>query len=269
MLGRMASDRSLRETFDTAAARYHAARPDYPEALFDDLVAETGIQPPARLLEVGCGTGKATVPLARRGFRIDAVELGPALAAEAAHNVAPYGQVEVHTANFETWQPSSRAGFDLAYSATAWHWIDPAIKYDKASALLAPGGHLAIWGAGHAFPAGYDPFFAEIQDVYDEIGEGHPGGWRATPPEEVPDLSAELEESGRFESVAVRRYVWALRYDADSYLALLDTFSGHIAMAPDKRDRLYSEIRRRLAERSDGKLTRHWAAVLTIGRRAG
>lgn len=263
----MASDRSLRDTFDLAAARYHAARPDYPEQLFDDLVAVTGVRPPARLLEVGCGTGKATVPLARRGFHITAVELGPALAAEAARNVAPYGDVEVHAANFETWLPSSTAGFELVYSATAWHWIDPAIKYDKASALLAPGGHLAIWGAGHAFPADYDPFFAEIQDVYEDLGEGHPGGWRPSPPDEAPDGSAELEASGRFETVAVRRYVWALRYDADSYLALLDTFSGHIAMAPEKRDRLYGEIRRRLAARADGLLTRHWAAVLTVGRR--
>ncbi len=261
----MTSDRSLRDTFDTAAARYHAARPDYPEQLFDDLVAVAGVRPPARLLEVGCGTGKATVPLARRGFHITAVELGPSLAAEAARNVAAYEDVEILTGAFEPWQPTGR--FELVYSATAWHWVDPAVKYERAAAALAPGGHLAIWGAGHGFPSDYDPFFAEIQDVYEELGEGHPGGWRATPPDELPDLSAELEASGRFETVAVRRYVWALQYTVDGYLALLDTFSGHIAMEPEKRERLYGEIRRRLAAREDGIVTRHWAAVLTLGRR--
>lgn len=61
--------------------------------------------------------------------------------------------------------------------------------------------------------------------------------------------------------------MWALRYTAEEYLALLDTFSGHIAMAPDRRAHLYDEVRRLLAARPDGRLTRHWTAVLTVGRR--
>src|SRR5437762_2398315 len=60
----------LRRTFDSTAERYDAARPAYPEELFDDLVDLTGLQPGARLLEVGCGTGKATLPLLRRGFSV-------------------------------------------------------------------------------------------------------------------------------------------------------------------------------------------------------
>jgi hypothetical protein len=50
---------------------------------------------------------------------------------------------------------------------------------------------------------------------------------------------------------------------------LLDTFSGHIAMEQWQRDRLYGEIRRRLAERPDGTLRRHWGSVLQVARRAG
>lgn len=34
-----------------------------------------------------------------------------------------------------------------------------------------------------------------------------------------------------------------------------------------RRDRLYSEIRRRLAVRQDGRLRRHWGAVLHVARR--
>src|SRR5215467_8119389 len=59
----------LRQTFNQAAASYQRARPDYPAALFDDLIEAAGLTPGDRLLEVGCATGKATVPLARRGFR--------------------------------------------------------------------------------------------------------------------------------------------------------------------------------------------------------
>ena len=78
-----AGDReALRSTFESVAARYHAARPDYPEALFDALAELAGLKAGDHLLEVGGATGKATLPLARRGFRITVVELGADLAAE-------------------------------------------------------------------------------------------------------------------------------------------------------------------------------------------
>lgn len=78
----MSHDPQLRTTFDRAASLYQKARPDYPDELYADLLTMTGVKPPARLLEVGCGPGKATLPLARMGFRITAIELGEALAEE-------------------------------------------------------------------------------------------------------------------------------------------------------------------------------------------
>lgn len=73
--------------------------------------------------------------------------------------------------------------------------------------------------------------------------------------------------SGLFDLVLVEHEDWEAVYDADGYLALLDTFSGHISMAPDKREHLYAEIRRRLAARPDGRLRRHWGAVVHVARR--
>lgn len=264
----MSLDRSLRTTFDRAAAAYQDARPEYPDALYADLLALTGVTPPARLLEVGCGPGKATLPLARRGFAVTAVELGSALADEARRRLARFPLVSVATSSFEDWSPAPGTRFDLVYAATAWHWVDPRVRYAKAAALLPPGGHLAVWGAEHAFPEGFDPFFTEIQRVYDELGAGDGAPWPPPRPEEHPDrVAAELADSGLFEVVGVRRHVWALRYTAEEYLALLGTFSGHIAMGPAVRARLFAEVRRRLAARPDGRLTRHWLTVLTVGRR--
>src|SRR5579862_9190875 len=161
----------LRETFNQAADLYQRARPEYPDELFDDLVRVAGLVPGARLLEVGCATGKATVPLARRGFRITCVELGPELAAAARRNLAGF-PVEVISGRFEEWRPAEPVS--CVFAATAWHWIDPAVRYERAWRALEPGGHLAIWTQGHVFPDGGDPFFREIQEVYDEIGEGLP-----------------------------------------------------------------------------------------------
>jgi SAM-dependent methyltransferase len=255
----------LRRTFDSTADRYHAARPDYPDELFDDLVALAELEPGARLLEVGCATGKATRPLVERGFTVVCVELGASLAAEALQQLRGL-PAEIHVASFEDWQGEPES-FDLVFAATAWHWIDPELRYRKAHALLRPGGQLAFWAAMHAFPAGFDPFFVEIQDVYDEIGESHPGEWEPTPPDEIPDDAAEIEASGLFEDVRVRRYVWERSYTADEYVALLDTFSGHIAMQEWQRERLYGEIRDRIAQREDPRVRRHWLAILHVARR--
>src|SRR5215218_1500250 len=57
----------LAASFDQAAELYPRARPEYPAALYERLLAGTGLASPARLLEVGAATGKATLPLARRG----------------------------------------------------------------------------------------------------------------------------------------------------------------------------------------------------------
>lgn len=68
---------------------------------------------------------------------------------------------------------------------------------------------------------------------------------------------------GLFEAVAVRQFDWEVVYDAQAYINLLETFSGHITMQAWQRERLYGEIRTRLAEREDGRLRRHWGAVPT------
>jgi SAM-dependent methyltransferase len=256
----------LRQTFDQAAELYQRARPEYPDELFDHLIAVTGLAPGGRLLEVGCATGKATLPLARRGFRISCVELGANLAAVARRNLAGL-DVDVTEGRFEEWRPPPGVRFDLVFAATAWHWIDPESGYRAAWQALRPGGHLAFWSATHVFPEGGDPFFAEIQDVYDEINEGLPPGATFARPGELPDSAGQIEASGLFEVTDIRHFDWETVHDAQGYIDLLDTFSGHIEMADWQRDRLYGEIRRRLALRPDGLLRRGWGAVLHIARR--
>ena len=254
----------LRETFDRVAENYDRVRPEYPQALFDELVAVTGLVPGDRVIEVGCATGKATRPMAQRGFRVTCIELGSELAAVARRNLADFG-VEVIQGRFEEWQPTEPAS--LVYAATAWHWIDPAVRYARAWQALRPGGHLAVWSASHVFPMDGDPFFLDIQDVYDEIGEGMPPGTAWPRPGELPDDRAGIEASGLFQVVAVQHYDWERVYDAEEYIELLSTFSGHLEMPDWKQARLYGEIRRRLALRRDHGVRRHWGAVLQIARR--
>jgi SAM-dependent methyltransferase len=256
----------LRKTFNQTADTYQRARPEYPAELFDTLIAAAGLAPGDRVLEVGCATGKATVPLASRGFQVTCIELGAELAAAARRNLAGLS-AEVIQGRFEDWRPAPGGEFDLVFAATAWHWVDPDVRYPAAWRALHPGGHLAFWSATHVFPDDGDPFFTELQDVYDEIGEGLPPGATWPRPGEVTVHAGEIEASGLFKVTLVQHFDWEQIYDAEGYIALLDTFSGHIAMADWQRDRLYGEIRRRLAQRPDGTLRRHWGAALHVARR--
>ena len=257
----------LKITFNEDAEHYDRARPRYPEQVFDDLIEMVGLPPEAALLEIGCGTGKATVPMAKRGFRIACVELGENLAAVARRNLAPFPDVEVVIAPFEEWDAGGET-FDLGYAATAWHWIDPAVRYRKAAELLKPCGSLAIIGGGHAFPADADRFFFEIQEVYRAIGEEYPDEeWPPPLPEDVPDFREQIEASGLFGDFQSRRYVWDLMYTAEEYIDLLNTFSGHIAMEPEKRHFLYRNVRERINARPDPRVRRHWLAILNIARK--
>ena len=255
----------LAATFDRAAELYQRARPEYPSELYDHLVGTTGLSAGARLLEVGCATGKATRPLAQRGFRITCIEPGAALAAAARASLAGF-DVEVVEARFEDWAPAGEP-FALVFAATAWHWVDPAVRYRRAAEALEPRGYLGLWGAGHVIPHDGDPFFEELQDVYDEIGESLPPDATLQRPQELDDDREAIEASGLFEVVDITQYDWETVCDAEGYIDLLNTFSGHIAMQEWQRDRLYGEVRRRLAQRPDGLLRRHWGAVLQVARR--
>jgi SAM-dependent methyltransferase len=257
----------LRTMFEQVPELYDRARPTYPEELFDDLEALTGLRAGARLLEIGCGTGQATLTLARRGFAVVCVELGAGLAAMAGRKLAPFGDVEVVNANFEAWEPE-RAGFDAVVAFTALHWVDPELRYAKPARLLRPGGSLGVGGTLHVQPPGGDSFWVEVQEDYEAVAPSEDNE-PPPPPDAIESLRDEIEAGGFFEYVAWRTYLWDQPYTADEYIALLDTYSGHRALDDERRQELYRRIRRRIEARPDGRVTKTYLTMLNVARKAG
>ncbi len=255
----------LKKTFDANAPLYDAIRPRYPERLFEDIVELAGLGPEASVLEIGCGTGQATSALARRCGRIVCIELGDALAALARRNLAAFPEVSVVTAPFEHWEPDG-SSFDLVLAATSWHWLDPRVRYAKAAEILEAEGALAIITSHHVLPGDGDRFFAEVQDDYRAIGEEDVP---PPPPDAVADEGVDIEASGLFAGLLVTRYLWDRWYTADEYVALLDTYSGHRAMEPEVRRRLYDAVRRRIGARPGGRVRKHYLFILHLARPIG
>src|SRR5215207_9145809 len=119
---------ALRATFNQAARDYDAIRPGYPAELFDDIVALAALPVDGRILEVGCGTGQATLPFARRGYAMHCLDIGADLVAVAREHCRPYPNVDFEVVAFEDWEAPAET-FDLVMSATAWHWVPPEIGY--------------------------------------------------------------------------------------------------------------------------------------------
>ena len=250
----MAERHRLRATFDEVAELYERARPGYPAQLFDDLSELAALSPGSRILEIGCGTGQATRDLLRRGHEVTCVELGPNLA-EVARRSLP--EAEIVVSSFEDWDPGSRR-FDLVFAATSWHWIDPKVRYTKAAAI---GDALAVVATRHVSSGGDDSLYIDFQDAYVEAGEERTD---LPHPDDVPDDRAEIEASGLFGEVAVRRYVVAHDYAIDDYIQVLETYSGHRAMDPAARDRLYASIRRIVGDRP---IRKHYLFLLHVAKR--
>ena len=254
----------LKRTFDRDAELYDQARPGYPEQIFDDLLAFACLGPEAIVLEVGCGTGQASQALAQRAYRLVCLELGNQLATVARRKLAPFPRVEVVTSAFESWESGGQV-FDMVFAASSWHWLNPEVRYEKAARLLRPSGALAILSCGHTFPDGFDPFFTEIQGCYEGLGEPRLD-WPPPRPDQVPDQREEIERSGVFKIVEIKRYVWTVDYSADSYIDLLNTYSGHNAWPQWKRDRLHREVRRLIGERPEGWIRKHYLSILHVSR---
>ncbi len=153
------------------------------------------------------------------------------------------------------------------YAATAWRWIDPELRYELAARALRRTGFLAFWSAARVFPVGEDPFFTGLQAIYDEIGEGRLAYAQWPRPGQLLDHSAEIRSSGLFEPVFVCHYDREVVYDAEGYIELLNTFSGHIAMKSWQRERVFSAIRNRVSRRRPFMVSRHWGCVLHVAQR--
>ena len=256
----------LRETFGEAARQYDDARPVAPAEVFDDLVELAHLRSGARVLEIGCGTGQATLPLAERGFSIVAVELGANLAEVARRKLADFPQVEIVTSSFEEWD-SGGERFDAVVSFNAFHWLDPDVKFAKTASVLRPGGALCVFGSGFVVHDEADPRWIELFE-----DEAATVGFERRHLDDVRDRSDAFTAAGHFSTVTRRTYLRDLTYGADDYVALVGTMSAHLALAndvrrgtvrahaaPDRgRRRLgHSDAARRAVRRQEG-LTKQW-----------
>lgn len=251
--------RQRARTFDGVADLYDAVRPGHPDAVLERVAA--ALPPGAHLLEIGCGTGQATVPLARRGLRIHAVERGASLARIAAERTAGL-PVEVTTADFLEWTPPHP--YDGLLAAQCWHWIPSAEGLARAAAALAPGAPLLLlWTLDRSEGTA---FYRDTLPLYDRWLPDSPD----QPPRSLPGITEQrrrdLEEHPDFGGVLVHRHPWSRTWTDGTYLDLLRTHSPVRALPEQARDAFLAEVAE-VVDAHGGAVTRRLESLLLVARR--
>src|SRR5690242_18813267 len=145
--------REVAESFGAEASRYDRARPSYPAALVERIVAAS---PGRRVLDVGCGTGIVARQFQAAGCEVLGVDPDARMAGHARER-----GLQVEVATFETWATNGRA-FDTVVSGQAWHWVDPVAGAAKAASALRRGGRFAVFWNVFQPPADLGKAIAEL-----------------------------------------------------------------------------------------------------------
>lgn len=266
-----ADRRDLGRVFNEVPELYDRVRPSYPDELFADLVTITGMDKRSSVLEVGCGTGQATRSLAALGCSVTAVEPGAGMAALARQRLATFGNVEVETSTFETWDDDGRR-FDVMVAASAWHWVDPSIGWRRAHDVLYPGGWVALLGNVVVRRPGEPEVYAETADLHERFSPGNPG-WGHPPLEgdvRTTDEGWGLvdDPGGLFGPTVVRWYPTVQWFNGDGFADLLRSTSLYRRLDRDVREPLLDAIAERIRTRMGDRVSRRYLSVLRVGQRA-
>jgi SAM-dependent methyltransferase len=280
--------------FDEVADEYDRHRPAYPDELIDRACEAAGLAPRARVLEVGCGTGQLTRSLLARGLRVVAIEPGERLIAlararvrvRARDQLSRAGEVQFVNARLEE-ASLPRARYQAVFSASAIHWVDPDVSWQKIADALIDGGTLALVSyfgledsrsasdqqALRASLARIAPELAAEWPPYRDLEATRRGAARrrgnvseawawlsrhTVARAYVPDLF----EEAQFEAMPM-----LLEQTADALNAVLGTMSFWARLSPGQRDALRAE-NHALHERLGRPIRSSIAACLLTARRA-
>jgi SAM-dependent methyltransferase len=225
--------------------------------VFALLVERCGLGVDTDVLEIGAGTGQATIPMLDLGARVVAVEPGRALVRELRARTSGRALIAVN-ATFEEAQ-IAEASFDIVASATAFHWVDAAIGLPKSAFALRDRGWLAIWTNLFGDPERADPFHEAIQPLL-----------RAHAPELIAPDVPQPAVSGActdFGEVEERVFRWEGRHDPEQIRALFSTFSPWIALPAERREPLLDAVQAVARDEFSGLVVRPYRTRVLLRRR--
>jgi ubiquinone/menaquinone biosynthesis C-methylase UbiE len=245
--------RYQRTLFERVAESYEACRLGYPSEVVEFVTTTAELGSGSKVLEVGCGTGQLTESLARYGFDLTAIDIGPTLVAMARRRLDG-SAVSFQTSSFEELDVAEGC-LDLIVSGTAFHWVDPEVKYSKSIRLLRPGGWLALLATEER----YDDLFGKtLLDMWIARSDDR-GAWLNAPSHsDVANIAA----TGLFETPVQMKQTERMILPVDAVVGLENTRATSLSWPDDVRLSFSDELRRHLQCHTQLSLTRHTSVTM-------
>jgi SAM-dependent methyltransferase len=251
--------RQVAESFGSDAERYDRARPHYPGALVDRIIATS---PGPGVLDVGCGTGIAARQFQAAGCQVLGVDPDARMA-----ELARRSGVAAEVAKFEDWDSAGRQ-FDAVIAGQAWHWVDPVAGAARAAQVLRPGGRLAVfWNSFQPPPAVGEALAAVYRRALPDFPVFHGG---LPGPEAYAALCAKaaggMQQAGAFGDPEQWRFDWDRPYTRGEWLDQVPTFGGWSQLPPDKQAEVLAGVGAAI-DAVGGHFTMHYATVVATASR--
>ncbi|MBT2406839.1 MULTISPECIES: bifunctional 2-polyprenyl-6-hydroxyphenol methylase/3-demethylubiquinol 3-O-methyltransferase UbiG [unclassified Streptomyces] len=265
--------RQVAESFGTDARRYDRARPRYPAAMVERILAESPGRTDAPdipdipdVLDVGCGTGIVARQFQAAGCRVLGVEPDARMA-----DVARQLGCEVDVAKFEDWDPAGR-DFDAVVAGQAWHWIDPAAGAAKAARVLRPGGLLAPFWNAFQFPPDVAEAVVEVcrrvmPDApvnFEVMTRGSLDGYRAL----FGKAADGIREVGGFSEPEQWQFDWEWSYTRDAWLDQMPTQGAFTRLPAASLTEVLEGVGAAI-DAMGGRFTMRYATVVVAAARTG
>jgi SAM-dependent methyltransferase len=253
-----------REAFGLDPIGYHAARPGYPEWVYEVLANDCGLRQNTATFEIGPGTGIATCRLLELGADpLVAIEPDGRLADFLCASLKSEALTMVRSTFEDARLPA--AGFDLGFSATAFHWLDEETALKKVAGLLKPGGWWVMVWNDFGDPDRSDPFHEATTSLLNGSSSPSNGDRELPFAQDKAARIKTLEESNAFDRIAHRVSAWSLDLDPDQVIRLYSTYSN-INIRPD-REAVLAELGRIARDKFEGRVTRNMITSLYMARR--
>lgn len=228
----------LRFTFNEDVLNYDKMRPTYVKELYENIILFSNLDSNKNALEIGIGTGQATLPFLNTGCNLTAVELGENMAKFSKEKFAKFHNFDVINSDFES-ANLKKDDYDLIYSATAFHWIPQEVGYTKVFNLLKSGGVMALFW-NHVSRTNAELDFA-MQEVYNKYKSTNESTIHKFSEEKCLEIAETIKKYG-FVDVGYKLYYQTRLFDAPKYMSLLNTNSDHRARPEETRILIENEL---------------------------
>ena len=232
----MVFNRNLKTSFKKSGNLYQKARREYPHKLIKYIKDKVKIEKESKVLDIGCGTGKSTIPFAKSGCSILGIDISRDMVKEAKKNSRKYENLYYRFGSFESLKLPKNS-FDVVLAGASFHWLNPKTCYKKTHIILKDKGYLAIFWNSPVFRK--SKVVRELKKIFEKEVKDFPADYEKIEKEFLKNIKG----SKLFEKVEFNKFSVNERFSKKQFIELVNTYAWVISLNKNKRKILLEQIK--------------------------